>query len=207
MAIDMKRLTLFGLVGLFAALLLLAACGGDDDDGGEVEAEPEVTADQGGSPEENGEQPTEGEAEPTADEGEPAEDEGNGSEDVEEINVCELVSKEEAEATLGRPVLDGVPSTADFTEFSCDWNAVDDFGTMTVRVWTDPARFTEYYELAEGEPVEGVGNEAKWDDTQGLEVLTDEYYIGVFTVNFSLTDEERQARSVTLAQTVIGRLE
>jgi hypothetical protein len=37
-------------------------------------------------------------------------------------------------------------------------------------------------------------------------VLTQDYFVGVFTLNPQLADAERRARSVELARTVLGRL-
>ena len=51
--------------------------------------------------------------------------------------------------------------------------AENDLGEISVEVRSgDPDRFTEYDELTEGEPVDGVGDRAKWDSVQGLELLT-----------------------------------
>ncbi len=121
--------------------------------------------------------------------------------------ACSLVSREEAAETLGLPVLEGVGSVDNFTDSTCQWPSEDDFGEISVEVRSgDPARFTEFYELAEGESVEGLGDRAKWDGIQGLEVLTSDYYVNVFTINFSVDEAELRQRSITLAQTVLDRL-
>jgi hypothetical protein len=136
------------------------------------------------------------------------EDEGGDTTQAEAIDVCALVSREEAAATLGKTVLEGQRSVANFVQFTCAWDAEDDFGEISVEVRAgDPKRFTEFYEYGDpGEPVQGIGDRAEWDPTYGLEVLTSDYFVQVFTVNFSLDDSERLARSVELAKAVLSRL-
>ena len=117
------------------------------------------------------------------------------------------MSRQEAAETLGLPVLEGEGSVANLTDSTCRWPSEDGFGEISVGVRSgDPARFTEFYEFTEGEPVEGLGDRAKWDSTQGLEVLTSDYYVGVFTINFSADEAELRQRSFALAQSVLDRL-
>lgn len=136
------------------------------------------------------------------------ESEADETTQAETIDVCAIVSREEAAATLGKAVLEGEPSVSNLVEFTCDWDSEDDFGEISVEVRAgDPKRFTEFYEYGNrGEPVQGIGDRAEWDDTHGLEVLTSDYFVQVFTVNNLLDDSERLARSVDLAKTVLGRL-
>jgi hypothetical protein len=132
----------------------------------------------------------------------------NGARAPRPIDVCAIVSRDEAAVTVGGTVRNGEPSVANFSEFTCQWQAEDGFGEISVEVRAgDPKRFTEFYEYGDpGEPVEDIGERAEWDDVYGLEVLTQDYFVGVFTVTFSLDDAERQRRSITLAQEVLGRL-
>jgi hypothetical protein len=86
-----------------------------------------------------------------------------------EIDICALVSRDEAAATLGSTVRDGHATVANFTQFTCRWEAEDGFGQISVEVRAgDRQRFTEFYEFGgPAQPVAGLGERAEWDDTQG----------------------------------------
>ncbi|HWC30347.1 MAG TPA: hypothetical protein VG845_09725 [Dehalococcoidia bacterium] len=181
--LTLRPLILLGTALIIVPSLALVACGGGD---GDESGGTRIQDSEGGSDRDSP-------------------DDAPGEEEA--IEICDIVSRDEASEALGRDVLEGEYSVDNFNEATCEWEAEDDFGTISVEVRNgDPERFTEFYEFTDGEPVQGIGNRAKWDDTQGLEVLTDDYYIGVFTVNFSLSDEERRERSIDLAEQVLDRL-
>jgi uncharacterized protein DUF3558 len=178
-------------VALLATGWALAACGGGDDDDDEAAGTSgsapgfvtfvtgDVTSPPGGAP------GTSGEA----------------------VDPCTIVSREEAAETLGMAVHDGEFTVANFDQGTCRWPSESDFGEISVEVRNgDPARFTEFYESDQGEPVEGVGDRAQWFPVQGLQVLTDEYFVGVFTINVSEEETVMRDRSIALAQNLLDRL-
>ena len=51
-----------------------------------------------------------------------------------------------------------------------------------------------------------LGDRAQWFSTQGLQVLSGDYFVGVFTINMSEDEAVMRDRSVALAQMVLDRL-
>lgn len=129
------------------------------------------------------------------------------SRDSEAFDVCAVISREEAGAALGVPVVAGKPNVANFTDFECHWESEDGFGHITIDVRTGTlAARTDWFEYADGEPIDGIGDRAKWEEIAGLEVLTTKYEIGVTGLHPQQDRSRRQEIFIELARTVLARL-
>ena len=125
----------------------------------------------------------------------------------EAFDVCAVISREEAGAVLGVPVVAGKPNVANFTGFECHWESEDGFGHITIDVRTGTlAARTDWFEYADGEPIDGIGDRAKWEEVAGLEVLTSKYEIGVTGLHPQQDRSRRQEIFIELARTVLARL-
>jgi hypothetical protein len=135
---------------------------------------------------------------------------GSASDDssaVEAFDACAIITREEAAAALGAPVAPGESSVANFTDYKCHWESEDGFGHITIDVLTgNLAARTDWFEYADGQPIDGIGDRAKWDDIAGLEVLTSKYEIGVTGLHPQQDRSRRQEIFTELARTVLARL-
>ena len=169
-------------------VLLAAACGGGED-GDEAPPGGEATA-------------TEEPEEPEADSG----DETTGG-----VELCSLVTKEEAEAVLGEPVDEPETGAATCVYIA---SAIDSLGSVAVGHFEYPGEelaassFDSSKETGgEIEPVSGIGDDAYWQaGIDGLSVLVGKHYLLISVTLKSQDDAAALEASKELAQQVIDRL-
>jgi hypothetical protein len=205
------------LIFALAALIALSACGGDDDDDTANDAgdEPTAAADA-----------TDGDAEPANETDHADEDEGEGDgdegdeddgddDDASGEHACDLLTAEEVSAAVGLEVGEGrdyLAAAPDATQ--CEWMATDG-GTVYAEVLTEGGQ--GYYEAVtfgiddpdaafQAEEVEGIGDEAVFDDLGVLQVVDGDNYVSVQIVFFpSEIDDLTAARG--LAEEILAKLQ
>ncbi len=208
MTLLQRKNFLLAIACALIALLTIAACGGDDDDlSGNDPAATEESDDGDGGDDET--------AEPTEDDGgddggdedtpEPTEDDGDRGDPP--VDVCDLLTTDEAERTLGDPVDDPAPDNSD-PYFSCTWET-ENFDDVTIEIFAESEQERESYYSATFEPEEisGMGNKAQYTDLIGLEVMTDNYVVTVTIFDFDLDEDEKRDLTLGLGERVLGRLD
>lgn len=182
------------LILVLGSLLLIGvvACTGDDDDSSgddDSGATPAASADSG--------------------DGDSGDDDDSGDDaSGEDLDVCALITNEEASEALGEEVTPAEPENFP-PLYSCSYDSENGVITITVATGTRE-EVEEIYSIGtEGyEEVDGVGEQAHWSGspTDTLEVLQDNYDVSVSV--FSLGPEELDYKqlSIGLAEDVLGRL-
>jgi hypothetical protein len=180
-------------VAIALAALFLAACGGDDDDDGGGGATATEAAD-GGDDDDGGDAAT-----PTPD----------NRPTPEVPDVCALLTTDEVSEALGAAVGEGEQTNTN-PFFICNWLETDGFASVTLEVLTGSSDSREFYFTltTDAEELEGLGNAAHYDAALvGVEVLTEDYLLGLSISSSDLGDDERRESSIELAETALGRLE
>jgi len=179
---------LLAAIGL-TLLLLLAACGGDDDDdAGDDGSDNGPTATESTDNGDGGAEDTDAPEETDA-----PEDTGNGGGSSTDFHACDVLTKEEISEVVGYEVIDGVDYLAVSPQATqCEWGP-----GVYIEVLTEGG--PEFYEAVhfgqDVEPVDGVGDEAVWND--GLfEAIEDDNYVAVQLVGYGFahpgsTEEEK----------------
>lgn len=177
-----------------AALLALSATGcGSDDTNAEGDAEVTIADDKGDAAENT----------LASDEGE-GEDENDGKSDS--LDICSMVSDAEVQASLGEPAKATDQSTGDL--YACSWEGEGDaLNVLSVSVYVHPDAETakQQYDATseglEGSDLMGLGDEASYNESFGLEVLSDRYDISVD--NTGPTEKESD---IAIAQRILAQL-
>jgi hypothetical protein len=203
------RLPLGALAALFlvalSGLVLLAACGGDDEEGTRSTDEtrtPAATASAGET------QTPAATASPAAEETATAAPAASGG----EFDPCSLLTKAEVEAAIGTSVTE--PEAEGLSNlFTCSYNDPETplFSLVTVSVFVgeNADQASDVYELtkdnaADAQEVDGIGDEAFWDDIlNGLEVLEGKYDI---RIDVSPDDGDELAIAKDLAAKAVDSL-
>lgn len=175
----MKRIA----IALFGLALGLGACGGGSDDASDAPTD-DTNAD--------------GQTDDTDGTGETS----RGS----DIDICALISAAEVEGVLGEPATSVDNSTGDLRD--CAWEGNGDaLNVLSVSVYVHPDAATaeEQYGLTgggiEGVDILGLGDEASYNETFGLQVLSGRYDISVDN-----TGPDEKASDLAIAQLLIDRL-
>jgi hypothetical protein len=208
MTLTSWKTKLLALACVLALALMVAACGDDDDLTPNLTATPASTADDGGD---DG-----GDDDPTAtDEGDDGDDDGgdeetpNFEEQGDLLNACELITKDEVEATLGGPSEEPDPSY--IGEFSdCSWEGLDFSYSVSISVLQSGREAAELlYGLGaeDYEEVDGLGEEAQWSDGF-LDVLEGDYNISmtIFIFSSDIDDTQKLEQAKALAAKALDRL-
>ncbi|MGE5223915.1 MAG: hypothetical protein ACM3PY_15865 [Omnitrophica WOR_2 bacterium] len=125
------------------------------------------------------------------------------------INVCSLITKEEAEAALGSPVGDPVEQSYP-PLYGCDYKTtnMNKVGISLV-VYEDvqeaEAAFQMEIDLNHYEEVSGIGDRALRPEILNISVLKGKYELSIVVVNDS-DDETRYEKAKELAEIALGRL-
>jgi hypothetical protein len=180
------------LIGVLAFVLAFAvACGGgdddDDSDGGDDDGSgATATLDAG---DDDGD-----------DEGDDGGDDGGSS----AIDVCGVATAEEISAQAGYEVSDTL-DTSEHPGHGCNWDGAG--GAVYVSVWVENPQ--GYYDLWDGEPVDGLGHEAQWLGEgvayHSIKVLTDDYMLDVVVSASDSVDEDRE-RAIALSELMLERI-
>jgi hypothetical protein len=183
-------------VPLFAALALalVVACGGDDD-------EPSVTQQPGVSATATQDAGDDGGDEET----DAPDDTGNAS--GEAIDACALLTDDEVFAVVGETAPGDL--TIDEDTSACFWTRVDPETRVTTEVELIViAGIFDSDFMIDGEPVEGLGNEAVWSEGAGIvDALVDNYSVQVFyTPVMGEDNEDYKNTTIGLMEKVLDRL-
>jgi hypothetical protein len=181
---------------LFLATLLVA-CGGDDDDANDADATSTSPANAAATSSDGG-----GAA-------------GGAADDLEEIDVCALLTQAEVEAAIGQTAGPGAPEES-FAEFglgggACRFEADDITPVVTVSVlaWSNEEDADASFSFGEDQypPVEGIGDRAyRSQPIDEISVLVGRYELSVGLYFVSEDDDEEFEMSRQLAELVISRL-
>ena len=199
------RLRWWTVLGAAVATLALfaAACGGGDDDEAGDDGAATATADSGDDGDDGGDEET---PEATIAEG----DDDNGDDSsADAIDVCALVTKDEAEAALGAPVGDG--EAQGFPPiYNCRYQTEDfDILDVTVVVYDDDETAEAAYEMVldvnDYPEIGGLGERA-YDSRPigGVNVLQGRYELSV-DVSAGESDEDFDS-ATGLAERAVDRL-
>lgn len=184
------RRIIFTLVCAVLVALMLAACG--DDDSSNATIAPTATR-------------AVGDATSTPDE---ADEDNDGDGSGNQLKACSLLTREEVEAVIG--IYFNHDRTDTGSDLSCFWLSADEEREVWIHAYVadseEGARVM--YEATDGEPVDGVGDEAKWTGSDPwLEVLQDNYHMRFrLFQNPDVTDEEWMAQAEDLARKALARL-
>ena len=124
---------------------------------------------------------------------------------VAEFDVCSLLTAREASAATGEAVADG-SDNSDSTSFFCEWTGDRSNVSLEVVTGTAQERETFFEQHNVGAPIDGLGNRAQFTTVSGVDVLTDEYYVGVTVLSLGFTEDQRKQQSRSLAELVLTRL-
>lgn len=181
----------YGLAGLIlgAALAVAAlgsACGGDDSDNGGDATKPAAT-------QQATQAATQAASTPVA------------TSAAEGVDACALVTKADIEAAIGAPVLDGEAEQA-ANLYTCSYNdpAFANISIAGVAVFVElrEGEAQEIYELAksnaaEVQEVDGIGDEAYWDDTLNtMQILSGKYELGIDVASEEGRDQVAAAKTI-----------
>jgi hypothetical protein len=163
-------------------MLLLAACGGGDDDDSANDAPNDATATEATDNGDDGGDGGDGDEETGGPEDTAAPEEtdsggGSGS----DFHACDALTKEEISAVVGYEVIDGV----DYLAVSPQATQCEYGPGVYVEILTEGG--PEFYEAVhfgqDVEPVDGVGDEAVWND--GIfEAIEGDNYVAVQLIGF-----------------------
>jgi hypothetical protein len=183
-----KWLRVLSLALAITFALALVACSGDDDDGG--------SGDDGGDT-------------PVASQDQGDDDSGDdGGDPVDDLDVCSLITEEEASAALGEPITSTEPENFP-PLYSCAYDSENGVITLTVATGTR-AEVEEIYQIGtEGyEEVSGVGEQAHWSGppTDTLEVLDGNYDVSISVFSLGAEELDYKQLSIDLVEDALGRL-
>jgi hypothetical protein len=195
---------LLAIAGVALLALLAAACGGgddDDDDGGGQTSAPAATQSQSNGDQTDGatDEPTE-----TADGG----DDDDGGDGLG-FDVCGLLTEDEAEAVLGKPVTSEPQDFDPFFECSYQTEEFDSISvSLTERDLGEPLYNLDLDEENDPEDVDDVGDEAHYLTglLPMLEVLEGDWYFSVSVTATDLEDEATKEASIEVGKKVADRL-
>jgi hypothetical protein len=211
----MLRRMLLLVLSCTVAMVLLAACGGDDDDGDE-DARPASTAsqsdDSNGGDDDDAAQPTAADDDSADDQGD---DDGDDASGTLDLDPCELLTDEDAEAALGAPIVEmrpepEVPGTSVGCEWAADDNAMGQTVSFSVNVLVNSRdALDDTYGITGGEPetVPGLGDEANWfPDLQILRVQEGAYDVIVNVALLRLEAADSRERAIGAGEAAVPRL-
>lgn len=134
------------------------------------------------------------------------EESGDSATGTEALDVCSMLTDSDVQEVLGEPAEPVDQSTGEM--YGCSWTGTGDalnVLSVSVMVHPDPATAQEMYEATkeglEGTEITGLGDDASYSESFGLEVLYGRYDISVDN-----TGPDEKQSDITVAQTVMEQL-
>lgn len=134
------------------------------------------------------------------------EESGDSAVGSEALDVCSMLTDSDVQEVLGEPAEAVDQSTGEM--YGCSWTGTGDalnVLSVSVMVHPDPATAQEMYEATkeglDGTEITGLGDDASYSESFGLEVL-----YGRYDVSVDNTGPDEKQSDITVAQTVMEQL-
>jgi len=200
-----------GAYAAVAAAALLVACGGGDGDspGAQAGSSPAASSSGGSGSGSSG-------GATNVSTGGGSSSSGSSSSSSGAINACALVTKADAERTLGEPVNAGQAQQGRNNTSECTYNSVGNYGANVVFIYAGkgpnerPAYDLAKRTLSRPEAISGLGDDAFAINLDApvtqIHFVKGDSYVTVAVTNLQLPQPERAQRTRALAATVLANL-